>query len=65
MKSPIETLNIPEAFSDWDTDHTLDLEGHRKKWRDILKEMVIMVLLQFVTNMLFMVPFLVTGKEQH
>ena len=27
----IEAINIPEAYGDWDTDHSLDLKGHLKK----------------------------------
>ena len=57
----LEALNIPEAFGDWDTDNEIDVNGHRMKWQKILIEMLIMVLLQFITNMALLVPFFITG----
>ena len=59
----IEALNMPEAFGDWDTDHDLDVDGHFKKWKRVLIEMFVMVLLQFITNMLLLIPFFITGKS--
>ena len=60
----IEALNMPECYGDWDTDRNLDLDGHLKKWRQVLQEMLIMVLLQFVTNMCLLLPFFITGTLQ-
>ena len=57
----IETLNIPEAFGDWDTDHELDLDGHLQKWWNILLEMWTMIFMQLLTNLCLLVPFFVTG----
>ena len=59
----IEALNMPEAFGDWDTDHDLDVDGHFKKWKRVLIEMFVMVQLQFITNMLLLTPFFITGKS--
>jgi len=59
----IETLNIPEAFRDWDTDHELDLDGHLQKWWNILLEMWIMGFLQLFTNFCFLIPFFVTASN--
>ena len=58
----IEALNMPEAYNDWDTDNDLDLDGHEKKWKKVLTEMFVMVLLQFITNLLLLIPFFITGK---
>ena len=58
----VEALNMPEAYGDWDTDHELDVNGHFKKWKRVLLEMFLMVLLQFVTNLCLLVPFFITGK---
>ena len=57
----IEALNMPEAYGDWDTDPDLDLDGHLKKWKRVLLEMFLMVLLQFVTNLCLLVPLFITG----
>ena len=57
----IESLNLPEAYGDWDTDNNLDLEGHYKKWKAVLFEMRLMVLMQLLTNLGLLVPLWVTG----
>ena len=58
-----ETLNNPEAFGDWDTDHKLDLDGHLQKWWNILFEMWLMGFLQLFTNFCMLIPFFVTGMK--
>ena len=58
----VETLNMPESFGDWDDDHDLDVLGHHNKWAEILNEMLIMVFMQLISNLILLVPFLVTGK---
>ena len=58
----IELLNMPEAYSDWDTDSSLDVAGHIAKWKKVLVEMIIMVLMQTITNIVLLLPFLVTGN---
>ena len=57
----METLNSPESFGDWDTNNDLDVEGHRKKWNEILFEMIIMVVMQMISNIILLLPFFVTG----
>ena len=57
----METLNSPESFGDWDTNNDLDVEGHMKKWNEILFEMIIMVVMQMISNIILLVPFFVTG----
>ena len=57
----VEAINMPEAHGDWDVNNELDLDGHFKKWRQILNEMLVMVLLQFVTNLCLLIPFFITG----
>ena len=58
----IEVLNIPEAFQDWDSILYLDVNGHMRKWSKILIEMMVMSLLQVVSNLVMLIPFLITGK---
>ena len=57
----VEAINIPEAYGDWDTDHSLDLKGHLKKWKKVLVEMLVMVLFQLVTNVCLLLPLFITG----
>ena len=57
----LEALNVPEAFGDWDDDNTLDVNGHLKKWKKILVEMLLMTVMQFLSNVIMMVPLLITG----
>ena len=57
----IDTLNVPEAFGDFDDDNTLDVKGHLQKWKNILTEMLVMALFQFLSNMAMMVPLIITG----
>ena len=59
----IEALNLPEAFGDWDTDCNLDLKGHLEKWWKIMIEMLLMVLMQLMSNLILLIPFFVTGKS--
>ena len=59
----VEAINMPEAYSDWDTDLGLDLDGHLKKWRRVLMEMMIMVLMQLVSNISMLLPFFSMGKN--
>ena len=57
----IESLNLPEAYGDWDTDNNLDLHGHYKKWKAVLFEMCLMVFMQLLTNLGLLAPLWVTG----
>ena len=59
----LETLNCPEAFGDWDNDCNLDVAGHWKKWKKVLAEMLLMVLMQLISNFILLVPFFVTGNS--
>ena len=59
----VEAINLPEAYGDWDTDLGLDLDGHVMKWKSVLKEMLIMVLMQCISNLSMLVPFFITGKS--
>ena len=58
----IESLNLPEAYCDWDTDNNLDIDGHYEKWKSVLLEMRLMVLMQLITNPGLLVPLWVTGS---
>ena len=60
----MEAINIPDPFGDWDTDPNLDVQGHQEKWNTILSEMRIMVLAQLISNMIFIIPFWITGKRK-
>ena len=57
----LEALNIQEAFADWDNDPTLDVAGHHKKWKAVLKEMNWMVVMQCVSNLVLLIPLFDLG----
>jgi hypothetical protein len=57
----IESLNLPDAYGDWDTDKNLNLEGHYKKWKAVLFEMCLMIFMQLLTNLGLLAPLWVTG----
>ena len=44
-------------------DNTLSIEEHKGLWKEILSEMMLMVGLQYLTNMMLLIPFFVTGKR--
>ena len=60
----VEAVNMPDSYGDWDVDHELDLSGHLKKWKQILMEMLLMVLFQLITNMCLLTPFFITGTVE-
>ena len=57
----VEILFVPEAYGDWDNDNDLDVDGHVKKWWATLKEMLLMVLFQLLSNLMLATPFFVLG----
>ena len=59
----VEALNLPEAYNDWDADNSLSIEEHKKLWKEILVEMILMVGLQYLTNLMLLVPLFVTGTK--
>ena len=62
MQHIIESLNLPEAFGDW-VDCDFDLSGHFKKWKRVLAENLIMVVMQLFSNMILLVPFFIAGMN--
>ena len=53
---------MPEVFGDWDSNPDLDIQGHLQNWWNVLYEMMVMVVMQFITNMVLLVPFFINGK---
>ena len=53
---------MPEVFGDWDSNPDLDIQGHLENWWNVLHEMMVMVVMQFITNMVLLVPFFINGK---
>ena len=56
-------LNLPEAYGDWDDDNNLSITEHGQRWKAILSEMLLMVALQYITNLMLLIPFFVTGTR--
>ena len=44
-----------------DSDNNLGIQGHAKMWKKILKETFVMIGLQLFTNLLLLVPLIITG----
>ena len=63
LQHVVEALNLPEVNNDWDVDNTLSIEEHKELWKEILSEMMLMVGLQYLTNMMLLIPFFVTGTR--
>ena len=63
LQHVVEALNLPEVNNDWDVDNTLSIEEHKELWKEILSEMMLMVGLQYLTNLMLLIPFFVTGKR--
>ena len=53
---------MPEVFGDWDSNPDLDIQGHLKNWWKVLYEMMVMVVMQFISNVVLLVPFFINGK---
>ena len=63
LQHVVESLNLPEVNNDWDVDNTLSIEEHKGLWKKILSEMMLMVGLQYLTNLMLLIPFFVTGTR--
>ena len=59
----LESMTMPESYSDWDADPDLDVAGHLVKWHEVFAEMFIMVLMQLISNLFMLIPFFVLGKN--
>ena len=59
----LESMNMPESFTDWDADPDLDVAEHLAKWHEVFAEMFIMVLMQLISNLTMLIPFFVLGKN--
>ena len=53
---------MPEVFGDWDSNPDLDIQGHLQNWWNVLYEMMVMVVMQFISNVVLLVPFFINGK---
>merc|ERR1712016_143147 len=62
----VESLHVPDVYKDFDVDMNPGWEGtpedYRKSYNSVLKETLWMSSLQTVSNLLLLVPLLVTGE---
>ena len=64
MQHIIEAINMPEMYSsDWDTDHELEEKEHLQNWWRVLREIIIMIAIQLISNLIMLVPFFVTASN--
>ena len=55
---------MPDTFLDWDEDGEevkKTPEEYKSRWKSVLKETTGMIVLQLLSNVLMLVPILVTG----
>ena len=58
----IETLNLPDCFGDWDSADG-SYKEHMDRWKASLKEVMAMSVLHFLSNMIMLLPIIITGKK--
>ena len=64
----LESTNVPDTFMDWDADMKDEEEiektpeEYRSRWKSVLYETVGMIGLQMLSNLLMLLPVLVTGE---
>ena len=57
----LEVVNLPAIFGDWDDgDHSSKV--YLKRFKEAQKEMLALVMIQYVFNMFLLSPILVTGE---
>ena len=62
LQHVVECLSLPETFSDWD-DAEGSVEDLRKQRREVFKEILATSSLQFITNMLLLLPLFFAGRK--
>ena len=62
----VESLHVPDVYKDFDVDMNPEEErspeDYRKSHNSVLKETLWMTFLQMLSNLLLLVPLLVTGE---
>ena len=61
IRRTFQTIHVPDTVSDWDEGDG-DVDCHKERWTKTLKEMAIMTLIQFVSNMLMLTPLFYSGS---
>ena len=61
IRRTLQTIHVPDTVSDWDEGDG-DVDCHKERWRKTMFEMTIMILIQFVFNMLMTTPLLFSGS---
>ena len=58
----LSSLFVPDCFEDWEDAGGSQVQ-HGKRWTKVLKELVVMVQINFFFNLALLVPMIVTGKQ--
>ena len=61
IRRTFQTIHVPDTVSDWD-EVDGDVDCHKERWRQTMVEMTIMIVIQFVVNMLMLTPLLYSGS---
>ena len=57
----LESVNCGDCFADWDDGHGSPTE-YKKRWWNVVTETIVMIGVQFVTNLTLLIPLWVTSK---
>ena len=61
LQHVIEVMNIPDTCGDWDSNPT-NPDDCKRAWHQHLVEIISMVALQCISNMVLLIPTLITGE---
>ena len=61
LRRTFQTIHVPDTVSDWDEGDG-DVDCHKERWTKTLIEMTIMILIQYLSNMLMLTPLLYSGN---
>ena len=58
----LESANRGDSFADWDVSHGRPSE-YRRRWSNTMAETIVMIGVQFVTNMALLIPLWITSRN--
>ena len=58
-----DSVHIPDIYQDWDVEE-LEVEETKKQFHAVMIEMMTMTYIQWLSNMIMLLPLVYTGKVQ-
>ena len=62
LRNTLQSLHIPDFVCDWDMGNG-DVQSHKKRWRRTMMEISAMIFIQWVFNMILIIPIHIAGKN--